>query len=61
MSDREPQRDDETRVDPSESEELNDEALESVAGGCEVGCSNQDSCMTYISREIKIDIGGPIL
>jgi hypothetical protein len=37
------------RVNPSEAQEIDDEALESVAGGCQMGCSNQISCMDFIS------------
>jgi hypothetical protein len=38
-----------TRVQPGTDEELTDEALESVAGGCQVGCSNMKSCLDPIS------------
>jgi hypothetical protein len=32
------------RIDPSESQELSEEALETVAGGCQQGCSNESTC-----------------
>ena len=47
MSDKKPT--DSKRVQPSQSEELSEEALESVAGGCQVGCSNMNSCLDPFS------------
>jgi hypothetical protein len=39
------------RVNPSEAREIDDEALESVAGGCEWGCSNLNSCTDFMTKD----------
>ncbi|HXT17139.1 MAG TPA: hypothetical protein VN706_15970 [Gemmatimonadaceae bacterium] len=41
---------DRKRVAPSDPSEVTDEALESVAGGCEIGCS-ANSCADMVSLE----------
>jgi hypothetical protein len=49
-----------TRVQPGEEAELSDDALESVAGGCQQGCSNEKTCEDYISRDMSTNpIIGP--
>ena len=49
---------DATRVQPGQGEELSEEALESVAGGCQVGCSNMNSCLDPFSATKD---GGPLV
>jgi hypothetical protein len=39
------------RVNPAEQPQVDDESLESVAGGCQVGCSNQNTCMDFMSGD----------
>lgn len=64
MGDKKPAKGTEgTRVQPGTDEELSDDALESVAGGCQVGCSNMKSCLDPISMDKEsppIFIGNPI-
>ena len=39
------------RVQPGKEAELSDESLESVAGGCQWGCSNLNSCLSPLTAE----------
>lgn len=39
------------RVQPGNEDELSDESLESVAGGCQWGCSNQESCLNMLTGD----------
>ncbi|MBA3890605.1 MAG: hypothetical protein H0X64_08740 [Gemmatimonadaceae bacterium] len=38
------------RVNPSDDREIDDAALESVAGGCQSGCSNANTCREMLSK-----------
>jgi len=40
------------RVSPSEDQPLSDTALESVAGGCQIGCSNEKTCIDIMSGDV---------
>lgn len=58
MADKKPSKGTESkRVQPGIEAELSDESLESVAGGCQQGCSNLNSCVGPLSQQD----GSPIL
>ena len=59
MSDRKPSKDTTPkRVQPGKETELSDESLESVAGGCQWGCSYMDSCLSPLTGDKG---GGPLI
>jgi hypothetical protein len=59
MGDQKPSKGtDPKRVQPGNDDELSDESLESVAGGCQWGCSNMDSCMSPLTGGDKGPIKG---
>lgn len=53
MSDDKGQGRDAKRVNPADDQELSDEVLESVAGGCQQGCSDATTCFQAMSLDTQ--------